>query len=324
MEYGLRRYEAVQRLRWFLFFLVCLALAYSMAGTYDISPPARFLAASSLKVNDLKSVGFWSRLSWISVEPFGWFLLYVTWVAWLFVLGRFAWLLVQYGGKLYVQDLLSRYIKKPSGSHHSGVMSSMSNHALLFPTELLLQRIRPIHCQLIFHPFRRVHLMLTDSQGNFSSEDLVEKERRVAEADWQILWGSWSPFQWLLWLLPTLALAQAVWLVYAQMQPALSGQREVQDLLKPAFASVLPLVQAIALCIFFNLAAGLLKRFENLYLSNVDALIYDQFLSRLPFQSSDTLIILETLQRQFKEMHSALRRLERSVGVDKEPPGKPS
>ena len=55
MEYGLRRYEAVQRLRWFLFFLVCLALAYSMAGSYDISPPARFLAASSLKVNDLKS-----------------------------------------------------------------------------------------------------------------------------------------------------------------------------------------------------------------------------------------------------------------------------
>ncbi|NLJ26643.1 MAG: hypothetical protein GX433_01360 [Deltaproteobacteria bacterium] len=321
MEYGLRRYEAVQRLRWFLFFLFCMVFAYPVAGSYTIASPEHFSSLSSPELGELTSLGFWFQLSWFCVDPLGKFLIYIAWVGWIFLGGRFVWLLVQYGGKIFLRNLLERYIKKPVGTFVPVWDSASSNRAFLFPTELLLQKIRPVHFQLIFHPFRRVRLMLADSQGAFSSEDLVEKERRIAEADWQILWGAWSPFQWLLWFLPLLALIQALWLFYIQLQPALTSQKEIQNILKPAFTGFLPFAQAIVLSIIFALGSGLMKRLENLYLSNVDALIYDQFLSRLPFQSSDTLIILETLQRHFKEMQAVLRRLERSLESEKDSSG---
>jgi len=60
---------------------------------------------------------------------------------------------------------------------------------------------------------------------------------------------------------------------------------------------------------------------EELYLSNLDSLLFDRLLSRLPFQSNDTLIILETLQRQFKELHAALKILERTIHADRKTEG---
>jgi len=49
---------------------------------------------------------------------------------------------------------------------------------------------------------------------------------------------------------------------------------------------------------------------ESLYLANLDASFYDQMLSELPIRSSDTLLILQSLQRHFRELQVALKRLE--------------
>jgi hypothetical protein len=105
------------------------------------------------------------------------------------------------------------------------------------------------------------------------------------------------------------------------LQPALSGQKDLQDLLGPILTSLLPLVQLVIATVVLSLASGLLKRFENLYLSSVDGMLYDQFLSRLPFQSSDTLIILEAMERQFRELRALLKRLEQSRSTEDKPPG---
>jgi hypothetical protein len=67
------------------------------------------------------------------------------------------------------------------------------------------------------------------------------------------------------------------------------------------------------MAVFFQLAATLLRYFEELYLSNLDSFIYDRLLSRLPLRSKDTVLILETLQQQFRELDAALKRLEDKV-----------
>jgi hypothetical protein len=43
----------------------------------------------------------------------------------------------------------------------------------------------------------------------------------------------------------------------------------------------------------------------------VDDLLYEHFLSRLPFQSSDTVVLLEALKHHFLELQLLIRRLER-------------
>jgi hypothetical protein len=67
------------------------------------------------------------------------------------------------------------------------------------------------------------------------------------------------------------------------------------------------------MAVFFQLAATLLWYFEELYLSNLDAFIYDRLLSKLPMRSKDTALILETLQHQFRDLSAALRRIEDMV-----------
>jgi hypothetical protein len=100
--------------------------------------------------------------------------------------------------------------------------------------------------------------------------------------------------------------------------PIVSGKRELADMFGPVLTGLLPLIQIFVIMIFLKLSSSFLKRLDDLYLSNVDALLYDQLLSRLPFQSGDTLILLEALQRHFQEVHSTLRRLERSMGNEKD------
>jgi hypothetical protein len=53
-----------------------------------------------------------------------------------------------------------------------------------------------------------------------------------------------------------------------------------------------------------------MRRVENLYLANLDASLYDQMLSELPIRSSDTLLILQSLQKHFRELQVTLKRLE--------------
>ena len=146
----------------------------------------------------------------------------------------------------------------------------------------------------------------------------MEKERRIVETDWQILWNTWTPFRWILWVLPLLAMVQTSLLLYLQVEPILTGKKELQDILAPMFGSLVPLVQIITLALVLNLASGLTKRLESLYLSNLDPLFYDRFLSRLPFQSSDTVILLDAMQKHFQELHNILRRLEQAVPAGKD------
>jgi hypothetical protein len=93
----------------------------------------------------------------------------------------------------------------------------------------------------------------------------------------------------------------------------ISPQKEILDTIKPALNLLLPLIQAAGVAIFFQLASILVRYFEELYLSNLDSFIYDRLLSRLPLRSNDTLLILETLQGQFRDLHAALKKLEEKI-----------
>jgi hypothetical protein len=313
MEYGLRRYEATQRLLWFLFFLLCLAIAYPVAKAYQLD----FFGLSSkpgpFHPDAIKSSSFWLQFHWLQMQPLGNFTIYIIWVAILFLAGRLIWLITQLVGKQFVRNLLVSHVKRKEPRVKPVVNTSSAELERSFPSELLYAKADRFLLQLLFHPFQRLRLMLTNPQRTLSSEELMEKERRIVETDWHILWSSWTPYRWLLWLLPLLGLVQAMWLLYIHLQPTLSGQKELQlqELFGPVLTSLLPLVQLVIITVLFSLASGLLKRFENLYLSSVDGLFYDQFLSRLPFQSSDTLIILEAMERQFQELRAIVRRLER-------------
>ena len=88
MEYGLRRYEATQRLLWFVFFLVCLAIAYLMAPSQLPAPQAGMPTFRPVQPEVLKSLSFWFSLRWVGMEPFGWLALLMVWALSLFLVGR--------------------------------------------------------------------------------------------------------------------------------------------------------------------------------------------------------------------------------------------
>lgn len=319
MEYGLRSYEALQRLMWFLFFLVCLVVAYPLSSPYPTGASDLSNSARPLTPEALKSARLWIDFQWFHLQPFGKFMTYLVWVALVFLAGKLLWLGVQFTGKMLVRNLLARHVVQPA-RHPAHVRGSVqAGPAESFPVEALLAGVDSLPLQILFHPFQRLRLMLSKRSGStFSAEELIEKERRIVEMDWQILYGSWSPYRWLLWLLPILGLIQTSWLLYQGVQPALAGHKEIQDVFGSVLRSFIPLGQIIAVTVLLRLGLGLLRRIEDLYLSHVDALLYDRFLSRLPFHSSDTLILLEAMKTQFQELHSALRRLERSMVQGKE------
>jgi hypothetical protein len=318
MEYGLRRYEATQRLLWFLFFLACLGVAYLTAPLPPQPPPQASPMSPFFQPDVFKSVSFWLDLRWLRVEPFGRIMIYLVWAGFLFLLGRLLGLIVQYGGKFYVQSLLGANIKRTEESHTpAGQAGHSARPDATLPVLLLLKNTDNIPLQILFHPLRRLRVLLTNPQKSFSAEGLSEKERRLAEMDWEIFLGSWTPFRWLLRFLPVLAIIQTVWLLQPPLQSALSGQKDLQELFGYAFNALLPLIQVIFLTVILSLASGLLKRIDSFYLSGVDALFYDRFLTRLPFQSSDTPILLETLHKNFQELNTAFRRLERSIAAEK-------
>ncbi len=319
MEYGLRRYEAMQRLLWFLFFLFSMAIAYPMARSYQSALPALPVPAGSFQTEFLKSKAFWTQLHWIKSDSILSFLIiFLIYTAIVFLAGRLVWLLIQYVGKFFVKRMLVANIPQGHGRPRPTLEGFSGSLERLFPAELLLKKASRFPLPILFHPFQRLRLMLIKPGGAISSEEMLEMERRIVETDWQVLWGSWTPFRWLLWVLPLLAILQTSWMFYVALQPALEGHMDLNELFGPVLHSFLPLAQIIGVAIILNLAAGLFKRIENLYLSGVDALLYDQFLSRLPFQSSDTLIILEAMQKHFMELQNIMRRMERSVGPEKD------
>jgi hypothetical protein len=367
MSYGLRRYETIHRLWWFVFFIVCLFLAgYSRSFTH--------VSRQAPELKDLKKTDFWTGLQGINMTspvpertmgkersgqgarpepgisagqgpgkpPFepsagkdesvdniamiSATLLFLIRAGIIFLELRLVWLLVQYAGRYLLQIFMSE----------SGDLKTISpappraGKDSLFPIQGLVEKIRRSPLSFVLHPFIRIRLMLAGFQKNIPSEDLVEKERRVVEADWQILYGSWGPYRVLFWLLPVLGLAQTVLLLAAQFNMTSAAlalipqkdtfdavkpmfQKEILDAVKPTLNLLLPLIQAAGAAIFFQLASTFVRYFEELYLSNLDSFIYDRLLSRLPLRSNDTILILEALQGQFRDFHAALKRLENKV-----------
>jgi hypothetical protein len=314
MEYGLRQYEARQRLMWFLFFLFCLLIAFPAKGIYLASVSRNPLTQTNLDM--LKSMDFWHHQQWVHVGPIGNLLTYLVWVLALFVGIRVVWLLLQMVGKGILAQTLPKTAQSPKENIISGKSAKLpSTSQRRLPESLTrwTQDLRHNLLRFVFHAHRRALFTFSNPQGVLIADDLADRQQRLADIDWQILNGSWVPYRWTLRLLPVLALFQTLWLVYLQVQPVLGGQRDLQELAGSLLPSVLPFVQVLILTLIFSLASGLVSRLENLYLANLDALFYDRLLSSMPIRSSDTILILEALQKHFGEVSAALERLQRSL-----------
>jgi len=243
---------------------------------------------------------------------------------------RLIWLVIQYAARYLLQLIMS----DSEDPEPLSIEAARTRPGSLVPGQVLFGKIRRGPMSVVLHPFIRLRLILSGIQRNVSSEDLFEKERRIVDADWQILNGSWGPFRCLLWILPVLGLAQTALLLVAQFNAAspalalippketieaakpllgLSPQKEILDSIRPTMNLLLPLIQAAGVAIFFQWASTLLRYFEELYLSNLDTFIYDRLLSRLPLRSNDTVLILETLQRQFRDLQASLKKLEEKI-----------
>ncbi|MCU0586683.1 MAG: hypothetical protein MUF52_00875 [Syntrophobacteraceae bacterium] len=313
MEYGLRHYEAVQRLFWFMLFLLCLFLAYPAARSTQADFASARAAASAMPTDAYKSPDFWKQTQWLgSSSMVSFSILYLLCTEVLFMGARALWLFVQFIGTFIVKHVLTTTLAEYSTKSRLSVASSPSALEKLFPSQDLFRKVSRFPFSLILHPFQRLRLMFRNPQSTLPAEQLVEKERRASEADWQILAASWGPFRWVLWPLPFLALFQSSWMFHGRLQPLLNGHQDFQAYILPLAGSFVPLAQIGFITILLSIGGALLKRVDDLYLATVDGLLYDQFLSRLPIQSGDTLILLEAMQRHFHELRMLLRRLEKS------------
>lgn len=316
MEYGLRRYEAFQGLATLLFLVLCLMLALPASTLYSIGGSYSPASDSPVSVG-YQTLDFWLQQRWIDKGPMGSLIVYLAWAGLIFLIGRFVWLIAQYFGKHMADKLLTEAGSNAPKHSKPSLDTLLSKPERLFDADYVrLNADRAPH-KYIFHSFQRLLLLLPKRQGNLSSEDLLDKERRVAETDWHLFHSSWSPFRWLLWILPLLALIQTGSLLYGRVRPLVSEGANSTETLNLALILVclIPLVQVALFCIFLNFCRAIQQRLEGIYLSGLDALFYDRFLSRLPFQSGDTLILLEALQHYFDDVHTALKRLEEFVGM---------
>jgi hypothetical protein len=316
MEYGLRKYEAWQRFLWFVFLLLCLLVALPIRDAYLGLVSETPLKNTSMDM--IKSMEFWNQQHWLHARPLGSWLAYLAWVLVLFVAGRLLWLSLQFFGKW----LLSRTFPAPEtpakdrpGPGASAFSELMMRRRVPDPLVRWSQGLRRSLFRFVFHAHQRALFTFGSAHGVLMADDLLDRQHRLAEIDWQVINGTWVAFRWILRLLPLLALFQTFWLIYQQVQPVLTGHKDIQELAATLMPSVLPFVQVMMLTLVFGLAYGLVSRLENLYLANLDALFYDRLFSTMPIRSSDTILILEALQKHFRDVNQMLERLERSMSV---------
>jgi hypothetical protein len=354
MSYGLRRYETLHRLWWLVFFLLCLCVASFLPGSTSdsrrgpsladlgkvsfwtglegvgiTSPPPVLAGVKQAGADDPdQSGGGASGKTDLSkdISMVGGALLFFIRVGVIFLILRLVWLVVQFVGRYMLQLVMSE-IKglEPGGAATGGDFS-------LLPMQALDARIRRSVLSFFLHPFIRLQLTLSGFRANASPENLLERERRAVEADWRILYGSWGPYRCLLWSLPVLGLAQTVLLLIAQfhgMAVMSSGQaagsvkplmnpdiqKQILEIVKPTLDLLLPLIQAVGVVFFLQLASIFVRSCEELYLSSLDAFLYDKILSRLSFGGNDSALILETLQRHLRELSAAFVRLEKKLAT---------
>ncbi|MBP1738267.1 MAG: hypothetical protein H6Q48_560 [Deltaproteobacteria bacterium] len=309
MDHGLTQYEARERLLWFLFLLVCLLMAFPAMWIHLAGVPRTPVIATTSEA--LKSYAYWSQRHWMHVGPLGKVLAYLAWVAILFIVARFLWLIAQFIGKSslirtldeVVSSLKSRQAAKPWDSS-----TDVQKKPFAGFTQLIANLNHPL--RFVLHAYRRAQYTLAAAPGMPFTDRLLERQQRLSDMDRQIFKSSWTAFRWILRLLPILAALQSFWLIYAETQLFLGKQSELEQFANAFWPAMLPLVQLTLLAVLLGLACAFLNRVEGLYLANLDASLYDQMLSELPIRSSDTLLILESLQKHFRELQGALKRLE--------------
>ena len=316
MDHGLTQYEARERLLWFLFLLVCLLMAFPAVWIHLAGVPRTPVVATTSEA--LKSYAFWSQRHWVHIGPLGKVLAYLAWVAILFILARSLWLIAQFIGKSallhelreVMSTLKNRQSPKPWDSMTDVQKKPYAGYALI------VNRLNhPL--RFLLHSFRRAQYTLTSAPGMPFTDGLLERQQRLSDMDRQMFKSSWTAFRWVLRLLPLLAALQSFWLVYSETQLFLGKQSELEQFANAFWPAMLPVVQLTALAVLLGLASAFMNRVENLYLANLDASLFDQMLSELPIRSSDTLLILESLQKHFRELQGTLKRLELELKIKK-------
>ena len=309
MDHGLTQYEARERLLWFLFLLLCLLVALPVVWI-DVAGVPRSPAVTTSS-EALKSFAFWSQRYWVHVGPLGKILAYLAWVALLFFLARVLWLIVQYIGKRSLLSNVSEImpaIKSRQTAKPSDSMTDVQNKPYAGFAAMVNRLNHP--ARFLVHAYRRARCTLSSSAGMPFTDGLLERQQRLSDMDRQLFKSSWTPFRWIVRLLPVLAALQSFWLIYSETQLFLGKQSELEHFANAFWPAMLPLVQLTVLAVFLGLASAFISRVESLYLANLDASLYDQMLSELPIRSSDTLLILQSLQKHFRELQAALKRLE--------------
>ena len=316
MDHGLTQYEARERLLWFLFLLVCLLMAFPAVWIHLAGVPRTPAVATTSEA--LKSYAFWSQRHWVHIGPLGKVLAYFAWVAILFLLARSLWLIAQFIGKSallhelreVMSTLKNRQSAKPWDSMTDVQKKPYAGYALI------VNRLNhPL--RFLLHSFRRAQYTLTSAPGMPFTDGLLERQQRLSDMDRQMFKSSWTAFRWVLRLLPLLAALQSFWLVYSETQLFLGKQSELEQFANAFWPAMLPVVQLTALAVLLGLASAFMNRVEHLYLANLDASLFDQMLSELPIRSSDTLLILESLQKHFRELQGTLKRLELELKIKK-------
>lgn len=315
MQYGLRHYETSQRLWWFVLILLCLAMAYPASGGYvDAAAGLKPLQLDKVEPEMLKSMDFWNQRQWIAAGPLGRLIVFLALSAWYFLIFRLLWLVAQWVGKWIMAWALKGVVEDlPEPAEGDPPWSAMRPEVLL-PNDRLHRIVGPWPLRIVFNAHKRLYLLLAGVSRVLSSEALMQRETRLENIDWQLAGSTWEPYRWILRLLPLLAVAQAGWMFYLALQPVLDGSRELQSVPAIVVISLMPVVQLIALSVGFALAQGLMERLERYYLAKLDALFFDQLLSRLPLQSSDTLLLLSALEKHFQQLKTTLKRLEEKLG----------
>jgi len=312
MDHGLSQYEARERLLWFLFLLLCALLALPAVWIHLAGVPRTPVIATTSEA--LKTYGFWAQRHWIHVGPLGKVLAYLAWVAVLFIVARFLWLIAQFIGKGFLlRDL--REMMSSVKSRQAAKLSDSTTDAQNKPYAgfaLMVSRLNH-PSRFLFHAFRRAQTTLSSTAAMPFTDGLLERQQRLSDMDRQIFKSSWTAFRWILRLLPILAALQSFWLIYSETQLFLGKQSELEQFANAFWPAMLPLVQLTGLAVFLGLASAFMNRVESLYLANLDASVYDQMLSELPIRSSDTLLILQSLQKHFRELQVALKRLELEI-----------
>lgn len=314
MEYGIRRYEASQRLWWFAFFLLSLLGGFPASNRLQ-SWFGRSLADGSLKPKDaLQGADFWLSTPWASQGLLGSLIFYLAGVLLACLILRTVWLGLQIAGTFVVARALKRHLSAvPKGPMPGRPEWLTDNPTTALPGERLAREASQLPWSFFSLAHKRLRLLVSDGRGIPSSDEMVQREQRLEGVDWQLVGSSWNAFRSLSRALPLLGFVQSAWVFYLWFQPILDGTQDVGSSAVAGVACLLALVQTLGAALAFGIGSGFLSRLENLYLSRLDGLFYDQLLARVPLHNADTLLILKTLANHFRDIQERLKRLEQAV-----------